>query len=81
MKSHYEPYMADDVYDSEKFICGTPVGQEAEVSGDWRYVDCKRCLKAKERINEGIKSDEEQICKQMGEEVAFYQQLEKEREE
>lgn len=50
---------------------GTFVGEDQSFSDDWGMVNCKRCLKNKDKINKGIEEDEANIVKQMGDFVDF----------
>lgn len=63
MKVHY----SDDEY-AEEGICGCPA---EDIIDDWRYVDCKKCLKMKVKYLEACERDNEAIAEDMGRFVDF----------
>ena len=57
----------------ETTVCGC-TGENAieNTVDDWEEVTCKKCLRLKAAVIEGIKSDEEAIVHQMGEMADFF---------
>lgn len=48
MTTHFYPLSDDEV--SDQAPCGTQLGDSSELTFNWQYVDCRRCLKHKGRI-------------------------------
>lgn len=68
MKTHYCPRSQGD---EEQAACGTWLGEASNVSGDWSFVDCLRCTKAKEKICSAVVAEEHAIVEQMGDMANF----------
>lgn len=49
MKTHYDPHPHGEEAE-EQAVCGTWLGDESNLSGDWSRVDCQRCLNGKGKI-------------------------------
>jgi hypothetical protein len=64
-------------YGCEITVCGC-TGENAieNTVDDWKEVTCKKCLKLKDAVIAGIKSDEEAIMHQMGEMANFFKEEE-----
>lgn len=84
MKTHYDPYMyegtsgpegAGEYYsvEYEKYMCGSRVNHDndIEITWDWNKVTCKRCLKQRNKIEEYLKKEEEEIVKSYGDMAEF----------
>lgn len=65
MKTHYDPRPHGEESE-EQAVCGTWLGDESNLSGDWSRVDCQRCLKGKGKIETAIADEETFIVEQMG---------------
>lgn len=63
MKTHY----SDDEY-AEEGICGSP---SEDIINDWKYVDCKKCLKMKTNYLEECERDNEAYNEDMRRFAAF----------
>jgi hypothetical protein len=72
MKTHFNYFFDDDM---EQAMCGTWLGEDNDLTSNWKFVDCKRCLKQKEKFIKWIENTEKIIVKQMGEMVEFNKQL------
>jgi len=61
-------------YGCETTICGC-TGENAieNATDNWEKVTCKNCLRLKDAVIAGIKSDEEAIIKQMGDMADFFE--------
>ena len=81
MKTHYGFFENYGDYESpsygcEETVCGC-IGEivlEKYTVDNWKNVTCKKCLKLKDAVIAGIKSDEEAIVHQMGEFVKFVEE-------
>ena len=71
-RTHFDPY--PDPPDINPF-CGTPVGDNSEVSTDWKHVDCKKCLKLRTKADNFVKETEALIVKDMGGMVDFLHEV------
>ena len=82
MKIHFGFFENYGNYESPCYGCETTVcgctGENAieNTVNNWGKVTCKNCLKLKDAIIAGIKSDEEAIVHQMGEMADFIQKEE-----
>lgn len=65
MRTHFDPY-PDGEESEEQAVCGTWLGDERNLSGDWSRVDCRRCLNRKGKITASIADEEAEIVEQMG---------------
>lgn len=72
MKTHFDPYSQVDECPDEKAWCGTALGNECDLTSNWKRVTCKRCLRSKERIQREFEHTESMIVKQMGQMADFY---------
>lgn len=70
MKTHYDPYPYGEESE-EQAVCGTWLGEESNLSGDWSRVDCQRCLKGKVKVEAAIAVEEAVIVEQMGHMAAY----------
>lgn len=70
MKTHYDPHPHGEEAE-EQAVCGTLLGDERNLSGDWSLVDCQRCLKGKVKISAAIADEETFIVEQMGHMAAY----------
>lgn len=83
MKIHFGIMEDCGDYEHPLMICDeTLCGCTGEIptensTNDWREVDCKKCLRLKNRYEDGIKEDEKYIVKQMGDMAEFFENLEK----
>jgi hypothetical protein len=57
-------------------LCNT-LSDNLDVSNDWRFVSCKKCLSRKEKYANEMKIAMEHNCKDMGEFVKFMEKYEK----
>lgn len=73
MKTHFDPYTAPDECPDEKAWCGTILGDECDVTGNWKEVTCKRCLKSKDKMQKAFEHNESMIVKQMGDMADFFE--------
>ena len=73
MKTHYDPHPHGEEAE-ERAVCGTLLGDERNLSGDWCLVDCQRCLKSKVKIEAAIADEEAFIVEQMGHMAAHMQE-------
>ncbi len=73
MKTHFDPYPQHDEF-GEQAACGTWVGENSGLTGDWSCVDCRRCLGRKEKISAAVVAEENAIVEQMGHMAAFMQE-------
>ena len=64
MKTHYEPYKSE--YEAHPF-CRTPISDETETSENWKFVNCKKCLRLKDEADKFVEQTESNIVRQMGE--------------
>lgn len=64
MKTHFSPY--ENSGDADQAHCGTWLGESSELSFDWARVDCKSCIKLKDRIIAAYKAEDDAIVAQMG---------------
>lgn len=71
MKTHIDYYGDAEDGAPERALCGTFLGENPELTSDWRYVDCKLCIMKRKKIEQWHKETEEIIVKQMGDFVAF----------
>lgn len=69
MKTHYCPRPQDE--SEEQAVCGTWLGEDSGLSGDWLRVDCLRCIARKEQISVTIAKEEAAIIDQMGDMATF----------
>lgn len=69
MKTHYAPFT--DLEGLEQAPCGTWLGDDSGLSGDWAKVDCQRCQSRKEKIIGPAAAEERAIVEQMGDMAAF----------
>lgn len=69
MRTHFEPHLQYD--DAEQAICGTWFSEASNTTGDWRRVDCRKCLKLRAKITKSVEAEERAIVDQMGEMAAF----------
>ncbi len=74
MKTHYatvergnESNPSDEWSDP---ICGIQP-ENPEVSNEWLYVNCKKCLKARVEFEQQMKEDMQHSCNDMAEYVKF----------
>ncbi len=74
MKTHFDPYTEPDESPDEKAWCGTILGDECDVTGNWKEVTCKRCLKNKEKFQSFFEETEKHIVAQMGDMVKFFEE-------
>jgi hypothetical protein len=77
-KTHYDPYSYDgqsggesggEYYDpGEYHLCGARVTaiHDTELTGNWKYVTCKRCLRQKDKIDGWVEENEKAIVNDMG---------------
>jgi len=77
-KTHYDPYSYDgqsggesggEYYDpGDTHLCGARVSanEDVELTRNWKYVTCKRCLKQKDSIDGNVKENEKAIVEDMG---------------
>ena len=68
MKTHYSAHPRDD---EEQASCGAWLGEASNLSGDWSRVDCRRCLRGREKISSSIAAEEGAIVQQMGDMANF----------
>jgi hypothetical protein len=73
MKTHYHPHQQDDC--EEQAACGTWLGEDSNLSGEWSRVDCQRCIKSKERITLSVAAEESAIAQQMGDMASFMREV------
>lgn len=70
-KTHYyPPFLAGDE-EAERGPCGVWLGETSKLSGDWRAVDCARCLKKRLAITASSEAEECAIVQQMGDMAEF----------
>jgi hypothetical protein len=69
VKTHFCPGVAPD--DIEQAPCGTLLGEDSQLSGDWANVDCRLCQKRKANITKSAEAEESAIIEQMGEMAKF----------
>ncbi|MCO8161050.1 hypothetical protein NJC40_03575 [Pseudomonas sp. 21LCFQ02] len=74
MKTHYCPRPQDDECE-EQAACGTWLGESSSLSGDWALVDCRRCIKGKEKITQSVATEEAAIVQQMGDMANFMREV------
>ena len=63
MKTHFSPYSQED---EERAACGTWLGEDSNLSGDWSRVDCGHCISRKMKIASSVAVEEGAIVEQMG---------------
>ncbi|HXD09503.1 MAG TPA: hypothetical protein VN653_05530 [Anaerolineales bacterium] len=68
MKTHYSPRSSDD---EERAYCGVWLGEGSGLSGEWRLVDCLRCVRNKSKILRSFELEERAIIDQMGDMEKF----------
>ncbi|MCP3791584.1 hypothetical protein Q9323_08800 [Pseudomonas fulva] len=73
MRTHYDPHPQSDE-STEQAACGTWLGEESNLTGEWSRVDCRRCLGRKEKISAAVMAEENAIVEQMGHMAAFMQE-------
>lgn len=72
MKTHFDPYGSiDEDIEVNQAPCGTIIKEFYSCTSIWDHVDCKRCLKQKERLQNGFIKTEEIIIEQMGDMAKF----------
>lgn len=79
--THYDPYLgrSDSSEDCcEQAVCGTLVGEKYECTGNWKYVNCKKCLRNRMKIDNAMVIEEAFIVNQMGEMADFFETIRKE---
>lgn len=71
MKTHFDPYT--DIEDGPPEIanCGTRLGEECDLTWNWKHVTCKRCLAKKSILAKWHQDTEDIIVKQMGDMAKF----------
>jgi len=69
MKTHYSAHPQDD--SEEQAACGSWLGEASNLSGDWSRVDCRRCLRGKEKISASVAAEEDAIVQSMGDMANF----------
>lgn len=65
MKTHFSKYPEEDYDYLDYTACGAVVGEYSKLTSSWKYVDCKRCLKSKDKIIKTIQEEEVAIIEQM----------------
>ena len=65
MKTHYDPYPEE--FAPDHTLCKMPIGDVYYSTTVWNRVDCKRCLKNRNKIDKWVEETEATIIKQMGE--------------
>lgn len=65
MRTHYYPnglarYDSDGHDFVEQGPCGTWLGENSDLSGDWNRVDCKRCLKKRPAITASSEAERQE---------------------
>ena len=71
-KTHFDPYFIDDGESScDNAMCGTIVGESYNFSASWKHIDCKRCIKQKDKLNKVVEETEKTIINQMDSFVKF----------
>lgn len=73
MKTHYCPHPQDE--SEEQAVCGTWLGESSNLSGEWPRVDCRRCIKSKEKITLSVAAEESAIVQQMGDMADFMREV------
>jgi hypothetical protein len=73
--THYDPYTQPDECPDEKAWCGTILGEECDLTWNWKLVTCKRCLKSKDRIVKEYNHIESDVVKQMGDWADYYKSV------
>ncbi len=73
MRTHFLPHLQDD--SEERAVCGVWLGEGSNFSGDWSRVDCQRCIKSKEKINQSVASEEAAIIQQMGDMANYMREV------
>ena len=62
MVTHYDPYPSEH---EQSPFCGTPDSENIQTDNDWKYVSCKKCLKAKSKAKKFVEETETVILNQM----------------
>ena len=70
MRTHFQPYDDDDD-PAERGWCGTLLGERGYTSSDWRVIDCKKCLKNREKFQSQFDASERKICENLGQMADF----------
>jgi hypothetical protein len=77
MKTHFGYMENFGDYESQMWGCDrTACGYDGEIptenaTSNWEEVDCKKCLKMKDKIIAGEQEDEKHIIAQMGDQTDF----------
>lgn len=78
MKTHFgfmENYgdYESEMWGCESVLCGYDTEDVCEnATDDWDMVDCKKCLRLRERYEIGVASNEKHIVEQMGDMAYFF---------
>lgn len=79
MKTHFGFISNEGDYETpidicERTVCGC-TGEKAtdNATMDWSIVNCKNCLKLKQRVIDGMEADDKEIARQMGDMVDFWE--------
>jgi hypothetical protein len=71
MKTHFDPY--DDSW-ADNYPCGARVPEFTDYecsTTQWKHIDCKRCLKQKNKLVNWVEETEQNIAQQMQDQVDF----------
>lgn len=75
MKIHFDPYGDEDAGDEDsKFPCGARVPEYTDhecSSTQWQRINCKQCIKQKEKLMQWMEETEKHINQQMQEQVDY----------